>query len=273
MNDEKIIYFYNQFKIIRKEKNISLSDILKKTKIQKKYIHAIEDGDFKTLPKVYTRLFLKSYSQAIGLDPEKIIMDYENHLSGKDNKKRISRTPKFIENKTHLNDDNGGQSSLLSNAYLIDSKKIIAIFFLVVFIISSWVILSTISKNRYDEYQTQFSNKKLSWEFFESLELLKSETIKLNNINSENVIRYNALMKENKILITQIENDLFIINRILNINDQDENITSNDIKFGIYSGYIDLNINGQKIEFKNKDAKIIGYLYPKKKQLVLEYYK
>ena len=178
MNDEKIIYFYNQFKIIRKEKNISLSDILKKTKIQKKYIHAIEDGDFKTLPKVYTRLFLKSYSQAIGLDPEKIIMDYENHLSGKDNKKRISRTPKFIENKTHLNDDNGGQSSLLSNTYLIDSKKIIAIFFLVVFIISSWVILSTISKNRYDEYQTQFSNKKLSWEFFESLELLKSETIK-----------------------------------------------------------------------------------------------
>ena len=273
MSEDKITYFFNQFRMIRKEKKITISDISKNTKIQEKYIDSIENGEFDTLPKVYIRLFLKSYSIALGLNPDKIIIDYEDYISGNIHNVKNSRTPKFIENKTHLNDNNNDQTNLLNNAYLFDSKKIIAILFLVVFVVSSWVILSVISKNRYNEHQIQFSNKKLSWEFFESLELLDTEKIKINKINSENIIGYNAILKENKILISQIENNLFIINRILNVNDQDENITSNNIKFGIFSGHIDFNINGQKINFTNQEAKIIGYLYPNKKELIIEYYK
>ena len=99
MSEDKITYFFNQFRMIRKEKKITISDISKNTKIQEKYIDSIENGEFDTLPKVYIRLFLKSYSIALGLNPDKIIIDYEDYISGNIHNVKNSRTPKFIENK------------------------------------------------------------------------------------------------------------------------------------------------------------------------------
>ena len=60
--EKEVNYFYSNFKKIRKDKNISINDISNQTKIQEKYIIAIEEGNLNILPSVYTRLFLKSYS-------------------------------------------------------------------------------------------------------------------------------------------------------------------------------------------------------------------
>ena len=98
--EEEVNYFYSNFKKIRKDKNISISDISNKTKIQEKYIIAIEEGNLNMLPPVYTRLFLKSYSEAINLDSEKIIIEYKNHISGKIKKVITNKTPKFIADKS-----------------------------------------------------------------------------------------------------------------------------------------------------------------------------
>ena len=95
--EEEVNYFYSNFKKIRKDKNISINDISNKTKIQEKYIIAIEEGNLNMLPSVYTKLFLKSYSEAINLDSEKIIIEYKNHISGKIKKVITNKTPKFIE--------------------------------------------------------------------------------------------------------------------------------------------------------------------------------
>ena len=47
------------------------------------------------------------------------------------------------------------------------------------------------------------------------------------------------------------------------------------IKFGIFSGNLDLYINGQKIDFKNRHIKIIGLLNPNltSDQLTIKYLK
>ena len=52
-------YFFSDFIKIRESQNITIEDIIKSTKIQEQYIHAIEKGNFDNLPLVYTRLFLK----------------------------------------------------------------------------------------------------------------------------------------------------------------------------------------------------------------------
>ena len=72
-----------------------------------------------------------------------------------------------------------------------------------------------------------------------------------------------------------VTNSLNVINRVLNLNDEGENIIKGKIKFGIHNGTLSLFINGQKINFNNADFKIIGYFDPTKKteQLILEYYK
>src|SRR5690625_2485436 len=68
-------------KAVREEKKISLEDIQQTTKIQKRYLRAIEEGQYDTLPGIfYARAFVKTYAEAIGLDPEPLFDQYENEL-------------------------------------------------------------------------------------------------------------------------------------------------------------------------------------------------
>jgi len=76
--------FSAQLKTLRKEKNISIDQINNKTRIDKKFLEAIEDGNFSVMPEVYMKAFLKEYSKAIDEDPDEIIEKYERAKLGKD---------------------------------------------------------------------------------------------------------------------------------------------------------------------------------------------
>ena len=65
----------------REQKQISLDDLQQTTKIQKRYLIAIEEGRFDTLPGIfYARAFVKTYAEAIGLDPEPLFDQYKDEL-------------------------------------------------------------------------------------------------------------------------------------------------------------------------------------------------
>ena len=49
--------FYNKYKKFRIENNIDLKDISKRTKIDLKYLQALERGKFAEIPPVYVKLF------------------------------------------------------------------------------------------------------------------------------------------------------------------------------------------------------------------------
>ncbi|NOV03098.1 helix-turn-helix domain-containing protein [Paenibacillus planticolens] len=62
----------------RLEKKISLDDLQEVTKIRKRYLEAIEEGNYKVLPgSFYVRAFIKSYAEAVGLDPTEVLNMYE----------------------------------------------------------------------------------------------------------------------------------------------------------------------------------------------------
>ncbi|HHW02797.1 MAG TPA: helix-turn-helix domain-containing protein [Thermoanaerobacterales bacterium] len=63
----------------REEKGIQLEIIQKDTKIRLKYLQAIENGDFFTIPggDVYIKGFLKNYAEAVGLEPTTILQQYK----------------------------------------------------------------------------------------------------------------------------------------------------------------------------------------------------
>lgn len=63
----------------RMEKKISLDDLQETTKIRKRYLEAIEEGNYKVLPgNFYVRAFIKSYAEAVGLDPNEVLQLYQN---------------------------------------------------------------------------------------------------------------------------------------------------------------------------------------------------
>lgn len=75
--------FFSLLKSHREAKGVDIQAIAEHTKINPKYLHAIESGDFKILPNVYMRLFLRSYAEFIDADAEQALDDYELHTTGK----------------------------------------------------------------------------------------------------------------------------------------------------------------------------------------------
>lgn len=65
----------------RETLGISLEQIQSTTKIQKRYIVAIEEGDYKQLPGAfYARAFIKTYAEALGLDVDEVFTTYKRDL-------------------------------------------------------------------------------------------------------------------------------------------------------------------------------------------------
>ncbi|NGZ75443.1 RodZ domain-containing protein [Saccharibacillus alkalitolerans] len=70
-----------QLKDARMQKGLSLEDVQEMTKIRKRYLEAIEQGDFKVLPgSFYVRAFIKTYAEAVGLDPEALLQNHSKDV-------------------------------------------------------------------------------------------------------------------------------------------------------------------------------------------------
>ena len=71
----------NRLKEAREAKRLSLDDLQDITKIQKRYLVGIEEGNYEMMPgKFYVRAFIKQYCEAVGLDPEEIFEEYKSNV-------------------------------------------------------------------------------------------------------------------------------------------------------------------------------------------------
>ncbi|MEK4565248.1 helix-turn-helix domain-containing protein [Alkalihalobacillus sp. FSL R5-0424] len=71
----------NELKQARVDKQLSLEDLQRTTKIQKRYLVAIEEGRFDSLPGMfYARAFVKTYADAVGLDSTELLETHKNEL-------------------------------------------------------------------------------------------------------------------------------------------------------------------------------------------------
>lgn len=67
-----------QLREARLNKKISLDELQQKTKIQKRYLEALELGDFDRLPgDYYVRTFIRQYAQAVGLDGNRLVAAFD----------------------------------------------------------------------------------------------------------------------------------------------------------------------------------------------------
>ncbi|MGE6631502.1 helix-turn-helix domain-containing protein [Bacillus sp. NPDC077027] len=65
----------------REEKGVSLDDLQTATKIQKRYLQAIEQGNYDIIPgKFYVRAFIKQYAEAVGLNAEQLFEEYRKDV-------------------------------------------------------------------------------------------------------------------------------------------------------------------------------------------------
>jgi cytoskeletal protein RodZ len=71
----------NRLKEARLAKGLSLDDLQSMTKIQKRYLIGIEEGNYSAMPgNFYVRAFIKQYSEALQLNPDEIFETYKSEI-------------------------------------------------------------------------------------------------------------------------------------------------------------------------------------------------
>lgn len=76
--------FAEELKAAREKAGISLQQVSAKTRIDIKFLKALENGDFNFLPDLYVKAFIKQYSKVVGLDEQEVIYNYSHIKEGKE---------------------------------------------------------------------------------------------------------------------------------------------------------------------------------------------
>ena len=136
--------FYKELKDLRVSKEISLEDLESKTKINVKYLNAIEQGDFDILPTPYLRLFIRAYAIEIGGNAERALEQLDSFVG---NNRPIAATSQIKNTDKEENklDDNFSFLNLLSDSNLKLRNDILKVSVLSILFIFSIIIIKNIS--------------------------------------------------------------------------------------------------------------------------------
>lgn len=146
MSADNLKEFSAELKKIREEKGITLQQIYNKTRIDVKYLQAIEENNFSIMPDVYMKAFLKEYTQTLNLDPDEII---EKYLFAKTGRHTTVEKPDSKENVEIADEDLIPDSKLKKSNFPFDDNskigsdqlfKIIAIVLVSIIVFSIYFI-------------------------------------------------------------------------------------------------------------------------------------
>ena len=289
--DQKRLPFYLELKEKREIENLDINKISEETRINIKHLIAIESGDFNIIPTTYLRLFIKTYAQYLKLDYQQILNKYE--LESNNKRKSIFKKKEIKPIKKEKRSIKNAISDFkLSESYFLEPKKIIKILILFSFLISTYLLVSYLSKKQativnestrilnHEVEQTIKINENtlLNSSDFKNENLIKSDSFKLSKeIGSE----YNfqiSTKEKTKIYISYNDDDEKRIEKCNIVANKGELIKytfSNNIYFDLLSAkHVQVSINNNSINkyLGKEDYSIRGSFEPLNKQLYLEFY-
>ena len=153
MNEERNSAIGQELQQARLDKGLSLDDIQQSTKIQKRYLAAIESGQFDQLPGAfYERAFVRQYATAVGIDAVDFMQKYENE---------DAETPQPDLSAARVDADNVTRAGMHQNEETVADKtrsmmpKIIIGVVIVAIIAIIWAVVSSFAGSAKQESKNQ----------------------------------------------------------------------------------------------------------------------
>lgn len=75
--------FTDELKKQREKAGLTLQNVAAKTRLDIKFLEALEDGNFNFLPDIYVKAFIKQYAKVVGFDEEETLQKYILAKEGK----------------------------------------------------------------------------------------------------------------------------------------------------------------------------------------------
>ncbi len=143
--------FADELKEAREKSGLTLKQIAAKTRIDIKFLEAIEIGDFMIMPELYIRAFIRQYAVMIGLDEHQTLRKYELAKDGKtfnepiyspieknkSNENKIKKPVSIINNQFEQSGENNKVPSkqiVINKNILFAVIGVIAVIFIVWFL-------------------------------------------------------------------------------------------------------------------------------------------
>ena len=166
--------FYKELKELRLSKEIDLEELQDRTKINVKYLQAIEEGDFDIMPIPYLRLFLRAYAVEIGGDATRAL-DQLDAFIGKTKPKLTPpmQVEEISEDKSKS--EKASFSDIFSKSNLKLRKDVITVGILSVFFIFSIIIIKKIFST-----EVNYSNLHSKEKAIREVELITEEKLITN---------------------------------------------------------------------------------------------
>ena len=189
--ENKKIPFYTKFSAKRIESDKNLSEIADLTKINLKYLEAIELGDFDILPNVYIRLFLRSYAEHLKLNAEEILNEYNEYINIANQQLKtsgvsyIKKKPKTEKKEYPSIKDKIKSNETYSENYFFKPKKMILLLFSIISIASIYMLLYYLSNKQKERINSTLIESGVIKEYNKNINFQSNENIKLKIINNK----------------------------------------------------------------------------------------
>ena len=266
--------FAEHLRKARLKKGASLQQIATKTRIDIKFLEAIDNGNFGFLPDLYVKAFLKQYAKAIDLDEQETINNYEDALQGKffesdepksllEQKVEISSPPPQLESEKPTPIYDGGETPQKPPAKSGDLNKTIRIsiyisgtilgaliIFYVFFNRSSTIVVKEPPYEKVlEETKDRYQIKDESEEVTSALENTDSLALQFANADSVDsawvMVIYDDKNKEDFLLYPKISKTVY---------------AHDNFKFTLgNSGVIVLRLDNEPLEFEGKRGSVRHY--------------
>ncbi|MBF2639989.1 helix-turn-helix domain-containing protein [Listeria welshimeri] len=150
----------DKLKQARREKELSLDDLQQITKIQKRYLVAIEEGNYAVMPgKFYARAFIKQYAEAVGLDSATLFDEFESEVPDTPQQEVVNNEPTRVQSKRNpMPAQSVGNQTNSRNRFFDILPKILIALFIVFILFIIWFFLLNKQDNSTEKVKTDTSN-------------------------------------------------------------------------------------------------------------------
>lgn len=266
--------FSEQLRKARLKKGASLQQIAAITRIDIKFLEALDNGNFGFLPDLYIKAFIKQYAKAVDLDEQETVKKYEDALAGKyieeeepksllEQKVEISNTQQQTENEKQIPIFDGGtpdQKPPVKSSDITKKLRVLVyaagfvlvgvIVFFAFFNRHSTIIVEEIPYEKIlEETQDRYQVKD---EKVDSSEILfSSDSLTLQFVNADSV---------DSAWVMIITDDLEKVDFLLYPRNSKSMIATDNFKFTLgNSGVIILKLDNELLNFEGKRRSVRHY--------------
>ena len=250
---------FEKLKEIRIEKGIRFETITEKSRIQIKYLQALEEGDLLSIPEVYDKLFFRSYLKALSVEDEEVY--FEEFLNIR-REIRVDKTTTTIQISESAKDTN---KKIFSNRNLFVIMPVVLIIVVLAFLLINTEMIGTSSEGKVQEIdiknvvqrieakeQAKFDSLRLAEQLkLDSLNMLKPDSLGL-------ALRINAKRKTwFRIIADKSDTSEYLLN-------PGQNVTASanrtfEFLIGRADGLI-FNLNGKVLNKTGTDSSVVRYM-------------